>query len=78
VRGIEFTYNSHVYNAVLAQSVERTAFNRVVVGSNPTDGVLPFQSSNIFYLVYDIHIILGKLILCHHKTFKLTKCHSKI
>lgn len=25
-------------HAVLAQPVERTAFNRVVVGSNPTDG----------------------------------------
>jgi hypothetical protein len=37
------------YLAVLAQSVERTAFNRVVVGSNPTDGAFLFITFLLFF-----------------------------
>ena len=36
------TTASPVYHARLAQLAERTAFNRVVVGSSPTVGILFF------------------------------------
>ncbi len=37
----------YIRRASLAQLVERTAFNRVVVGSNPTGGDNRFQSQPI-------------------------------
>lgn len=36
--------------AVLAQLVERVAFNHVVVGSSPTDGVLVLGFLSIFLM----------------------------
>ena len=36
---IEKSYIGHIARAFLAQSVERAAFNRKVVGSRPTGGV---------------------------------------
>ena len=39
----EYTYVCRgVYNAALAQSVERTALNRVVAGSSPAGGAIYF------------------------------------
>lgn len=44
-----YIYKKLLQQAVLAQLVERTAFNRVVVGSIPTDGDYIFI--DIFLLV---------------------------
>ena len=39
-RSLDRNQSSLIYNAVVAQSVERKTFNLVVVGSIPTEGAL--------------------------------------
>jgi hypothetical protein len=48
------TTASRVYHARLAQLAERTAFNRVVVGSSPTVGTAPFASRHLLTLVFQV------------------------
>jgi hypothetical protein len=62
------------YLAVLAQSVERTAFNRVVVGSNPTDGAFLFITFLLFF--YSLCTLRHKSMPGYSKKKRGSKFHN--